>query len=94
MSVADPHSGSSDLGRERGLLRLNGNGTVTAVGVPFFGNDVFPWDIARDIQVTPDGQGYVVLDGLGAVHPYGSAQLPAGSYPYWPGWDVARSLAG
>jgi hypothetical protein len=32
-----------------------------------------PFDIARDIAVMPDGKKYVVLDGWGAVHRFGSA---------------------
>ena len=27
------------------------------------------------------------------MHAAGTAHLPAGNYPYWPGWDVARSIA-
>jgi hypothetical protein len=56
--------------------------------VPFFG-----WDIARDLEIAPDWrtastdgrlyQGYLVLDGLGGVHPVGKVNLP--QYPLGPG---------
>ena len=87
-------AGRAVSGGSAGYYVLNGNGAVTAVGVPFFGNDMFPWDIARDIQVTPDGQGYVVLDGLGAVHLFGSAATgPLRNVaPTYFGFDIARSI--
>ncbi len=78
-----------------GYYVLNGNGAVNAVGAPFYGYTPFAWDIARDIQTTPDGHGYVILDGYGGVHLFGSAAtgpLSHLSSPYF-GFDIARSLA-
>ena len=78
-----------------GYYVLNGNGAVNAIGAPFYGSPAFQWDIARDIQVTPDKLGYVVLDGYGAVHLFGSAATGPLRYvrgPYF-GWDIARSIA-
>ncbi|MCZ7529168.1 MAG: glucosaminidase domain-containing protein [Acidimicrobiia bacterium] len=44
---------------------LFGDGTVEARGgAPDFGDKAFGFDIARDLAVMPDGQGYVLLDGF------------------------------
>lgn len=78
-----------------GYYVLAGDGLVTAKGgAPLFGSPRWPGqDVARDIAVMPDGEGYVVLDFAGGVHRFGSAvDLPAGG-PYWPGWDIARRIA-
>jgi cysteine-rich secretory family protein len=37
--------------------------------------------------------GGVVLDGFGGLHPFGGASLDTSGMPYWPNWDIARSLA-
>ncbi len=78
-----------------GYYVLAGDGLVTAHGgAPSFGSPRWPRrDLARDIAVMPDGQGYVVLDAWGGVHRFGSARskLPSGS-PYWRGWDIARRV--
>jgi len=79
-----------------GFYVLEGDGTVKAYGgARSFGHPRFGWDIARDLAVMPDGDGYVVLDGWGGVHRFGSARtdLPAGKTLYWRGWDIARSVA-
>ena len=36
--------------------------------------------------------GGVVLDGYGGIHPFGGAAIDTRNAPYWPGWDIARSL--
>ncbi|HEX5588241.1 MAG TPA: glucosaminidase domain-containing protein, partial [Acidimicrobiia bacterium] len=57
-----------------GYYVLNGDGTVNAYrGAPGFGSPSFTADLARDIAVMPDGQGYVVLDAFGRVFKFGSA---------------------
>jgi hypothetical protein len=79
-----------------GFYVLNGNGRVTAGGGAPGGNGpLFGWDIARDLAVMPDGGGYVVLDGWGGVHAFGTARsLPIAQIgTYWPGWDIARRVA-
>jgi hypothetical protein len=89
-------AGRAVSGGTGGYYVLNGNGTVKAVGAPFYGNPSFTWDIARDIQTTPDGQGYVILDGFGGLHLYGSAAtgpLAHIALTTYFGWDIARSLA-
>ena len=59
------------------------------------------WDIARGMVVFPDStpggvSGYT-LDGYGGLHGFhaGSAAMPpsASLAAYWPGWDIARSVA-
>jgi len=61
--------------------------TLSGVGGPWFG-----YDIARSIAVTSNGKGFAVLDGYGGYHPFGNAPAVSG-LPYWPGWDIARSIA-
>ncbi|MEZ5170884.1 MAG: glucosaminidase domain-containing protein [Acidimicrobiia bacterium] len=76
---------------------LFGDGTVVARdGAPDFGDKSFGFDIARALAVMPDGQGYVMLDGFGGLHKFGSARSGAMktlSGPYWQGWDIANALA-
>lgn len=68
---------------------------------PYFG-----WDIVRAIELEPEGRGYMLLDGFGAVHPVPSLPLDGpvreaynryvnveGSQQPYFGWDVAESLA-
>lgn len=79
-----------------GYYVLSGDGTVTGhEGAPTFGSPKFDFDIARSIAVMPDGRGYVVLDGFGGLHRFGSAATALAGLggPYWPGWDIARSVA-
>jgi hypothetical protein len=79
-----------------GYYVLSADGTVTPYGgAPFFGTPYFGFDIARGLSVMPDGQGYVVLDGWGGLHKFGSARTGAvgtARAPYWPGWDIARDV--
>jgi len=82
-----------------GYYVLNGDGTVTAYsGAPALGSPPkFGSDLARDIAVMPDGQGYVVLTAVGIVYKFGSAADAANlgnvSFPYSPGQDIYRSIA-
>src|SRR6478752_2613760 len=76
-----------------GFWIMEGNGTVHGYeGAPAYGSPHFPGDYARSIAVTPDGKGFAVLDGYGGYHPFGNAPAVSG-LPYWPGWDIARSIA-
>jgi hypothetical protein len=81
-----------------GYYLLNGDGTVSALrGAPAFGSPSFASDLARDIAVMPDGQGYVVLDAFGRVFKFGSATSPdtigtLGNPMTFPN-DGARSIA-
>jgi hypothetical protein len=82
-----------------GYYVLNGDGTVTSYsGAPAFGSPPkFSSDLARDIAVMPDGQGYVVLTAVGIIYKFGSAADPANlgnvRFPYAPGQDIYRSIA-
>ena len=81
---------------EGGYYVVTGNGNVHAYeGAPFFGQPTFPYDIARGIAVMPDGLGYVVLDGRGGLHKFGSAAtgVVAGFVPPYFPFDIARSVA-
>lgn len=49
----------------------------------------FGWDIARDIEFTPDFKSAWKLDGLGAAHNCGLAPIVPG---IWFGWDIAEDL--
>ncbi|MBM3673555.1 MAG: hypothetical protein FJW88_01180 [Actinobacteria bacterium] len=79
-----------------GYYVVDGRGSVRAYGgAPYFGAPRFGWDITRGIAVMPDGLGYVVLDGFGGLHKFGSARTGVvGSLggPYF-GWDIARDVA-
>ncbi len=79
-----------------GYYLLSGTGEVYAYGgANYYGSPTFSWNIARSIAVMPDGLGYIVLDGYGGVHRFGSAASgPISSLvsPYF-GWDIARGLA-
>ncbi|MBV8301862.1 MAG: hypothetical protein JOY68_08055 [Candidatus Dormibacteraeota bacterium] len=37
-------------------------------------------------------RGGVTLDGFGGLNAFGGLQLNTAGAPYWPGWDIARSL--
>ncbi len=76
---------------------LYGNGLVESRGgAPDFGHPSFAFDIARDIEVMPGGDGYIVLDGFGGLWRYGSAAVgPMGAIQPWyvHGFDIANALA-
>ncbi|MSO37613.1 MAG: CAP domain-containing protein [Acidimicrobiia bacterium] len=87
--------GRAIAAREQGgFWVLQGDGVVANYeGAPALGYPALWGNLARDLVAMPDGNGYVVLDGWGGVHRYGSAtSLPLGG-PYWRDWDIARSLA-
>ena len=75
---------------------LDGFGGVWPVGsVPMLGTTFFGWDIARDIVVTPDGQGYAVIDGFGAIHRFGNApavqNIGFATFDRWRGLTVRNN---
>ena len=79
-----------------GYYSMAGDGTITAFdGAPYLGSPHFGWNIARGLAVMPDGRGYLVLDGFGGVHKFGTARGGAvgrGRTGYF-GWDIARDIA-
>ena len=78
-----------------GYYALAADGTVTSYdGAPYFGSPRFSGGLARGIAVAPDGLGYLVLDGFGGVHKYGSAAqgvLGRRNAGYF-GFDIARDI--
>jgi spore germination protein YaaH len=54
------------------------------------------WKIARAAHALPGRntpQAGLVLDGYGALHPYGPGIETVNSPAYWQGWDIARDFA-
>lgn len=90
-----PHAVTVVASPVRGSYVLSADGTVYADGgAPSFGWTPVPGELARSMAVMPDGRGYVVLDGYGGIHQFGSAQqLALNPTAYWPGQDVATSIA-
>ncbi len=62
---------------------------------PPWGNNCpyFGWDIARDIELTPSGNGYYLLDGYGTIYGVGDAHFnfPNPRTP-WFGVDIANAI--
>lgn len=56
---------------------------------PLDGDVFFGWDIAQDIELTPEGDGMVALDRFGGLHYWGEAPRLLG--PFF-GWDIARDV--
>jgi hypothetical protein len=69
-----------------GGIHAGGGASTISPPTPYFG-----FDIAKDLELTPDGTGYYVLDGYGGLHRGGSAPSLSPLAPYW-GWDIARDL--
>lgn len=70
--------------------RVHALGGAPDLGAPYLGS------LARAIAATPDGKGFVILDGWGGLHRFGSARsgtLASLSGPWWSGFDIARDLA-
>ena len=73
------------------MYELDGFGGVWSIGgATNYGAAYFGWNIARDLTVWPDGKGYVVIDGFGGVHRFGSARQP--SPTPWQQIDRWRSI--
>lgn len=80
--------------RGGGRWVLTTTGRVVAHGdAPWLGQpDLGGQPLARAIAAMPDGQGYVVLDGWGGLHRFGSAQALPVPDAWWPGVDLARDV--
>ncbi len=62
---------------------------------PPWGNNCpyFGWDIARDIELTPSGNGFYMLDGYGTVYGIGEAPFNfANPQTPWFGVDIANGI--
>ena len=61
----------------------------------FLARPYFNWDVARDFEVTPRGDGYYLLDGLGGIHPVNASlnfgEGVPGAPPYF-GFDTAKDI--
>jgi hypothetical protein len=91
-----------------GFWVLEGNGNVTPYeGAPNVGHPTFGFDIARDIVSMPDGNGFAILDGFGAVplrqlttYLAGVNTLvrmgyrPCPPWHQWPGYTVLDGFGG
>ena len=91
-----PHPGRRVTTNPRGgFYTLAPDGAVTAFdGAPYLGSPAIPGGLARGLAVAPDGLGYLVLDGFGGVHKYGSAArgaLGRRTTAYF-GFDIARDI--
>ncbi len=77
-----------------GYYALYENGRVVGYDAPSYGSPSWSgYEIARDLAVMPDGEGYVVLDAFGGLHPFGSARsLPLPAAPMFD-HDLARAVA-
>ncbi|NUN96317.1 MAG: hypothetical protein HUU16_09105 [Candidatus Omnitrophica bacterium] len=84
------------LRTEVGEYILDGLGGIWNFGLaPHFGQAGFGFDIARAMEIAPDQAGYIVLDGFGLVHGFGSlAQVAFDLFFENPflGRDLARDL--
>ena len=61
---------------------------------PYFGSPAIPGNLALSMVVTRNGLGYLVLDGFGGVHKFGSAArraLGRQVTPYF-GFDITRDI--
>jgi len=90
-------SGLGQGARKKVAISRRGYAILDSLGQVTFGggqpdlewNAYFGWDIARDIELTAEGDGMIVLDGMGSVHVRGEApELPS---PFF-GWDIARDV--
>ncbi len=91
-----PPDKSSPSSEASGYYILNCLGQVRAFGcAPLFGEAQFGYDIARAMEVAPDGMGYAILDGYGQVHGFGSLETNATKIaiqnPFF-GVDIARDF--
>lgn len=90
-------SGLGQGARKKVAISRRGYAILDSLGQVTFGggqpdlewNAYFGWDIARDIELTPEGDGMMVLDGMGSVHIRGNA--PEFTGPFF-GWDIARDV--
>lgn len=90
---ADTVSGHAIEGSKPKAVVMNSDGTVyPAGGAPELrSTSVWPhWAIARDVALSPSGSGGYVLDGFGALHPFGFSARVNG--PYWPGFPIGRDV--
>jgi hypothetical protein len=76
-----------------GMYAVDGFGALhPASSPPLVSTASWPgWNIARGLVASPSGEGGLILDGWGNLHPFGDSLL-ATATSYWPGWDIARGI--
>ncbi len=75
------------------LYGVSGDGALEPGSSPPLGmSGTFGWNIARGVAEDASGEGGVILDGWGGLHPFGDA-TNVSSAGYWPGQDVTRGVA-
>lgn len=90
-SVTVPVSATSTMAL-KSLYGVDAYGTLhPAASPPLAQGSPWSWKIARGIATNASGAGGYILDGFGAVHPFGNAPSAVAS-AYWPGWDIARGI--
>lgn len=105
--VTDASGGDVIVGQSNGYYLLDGFGGVhnaredmdgnpllapweNVAGRPYFG-----WDIVRDMELTPRGDGYYLLDGMGGVHTVNASLAFGPGVPNLPpyfGFDIAKDI--
>jgi spore germination protein YaaH len=74
------------------MYGVSGGGLLHPGSSPPLGTGTtFDWDIARGVAMNSTGQGGVVLDGWGGLHPFGDTSAVSGG-AYWLGWDIATAV--
>ncbi len=89
---------AAPVDNQQHLYTLDGwGGLHPASGSPSLAGSAY-WagsDVARSLALFPDGSGGFVLDALGGLHPFGSANVPGAGAPtgapYF-GFDIARGI--
>jgi hypothetical protein len=62
-------------------------------GAPFYGETVLEKPVARDMAVTPGGDGYYVVDAYGHVEGFGNAPVFEGETPVFDSERIERIIA-
>jgi hypothetical protein len=76
-----------------GMYAVDGYGTLHPASSPQLPSATWlGWDIVRGMVSSSDGEGGLVLDGWGGLHPFGDEQA-ATNTGYWAGWDIADGIA-
>ena len=69
LGVGDRKAVAFDLDKDKGIVMLDSYGDVYTSGeIEYQGSPSFGEDIARDIQILPNGLGYGVLKGTGEIY--------------------------
>ena len=93
LEIAPGQDGAIIMNRG-GHLKTYGNVSLPEVEIERIG--WYDYEIARDMEFTPEGRGLYLLDGMGAVHALGETSVPtrAGTLDDlpWFGKDIAQAI--